>query len=122
MRTEWLSLDARVAAADPARSLMIDERARELLRARIGAEPQHRRAPWDNRLRARLRRLMILLPSLAVLGGVGLGAESAWCAPCRHHVPAPAARNTSTAAPDLRISRRAQPQHALPRRASTSGG
>jgi hypothetical protein len=90
VKPDRATVQARVAAADPARLLVIDEQARRALWARIAAEPQPPREPLVARAGARLRRALLLIPSIAVLAGAGLGVESAWCASCHRTTQSPA--------------------------------
>jgi hypothetical protein len=106
------ALEARLAAADPARRAPVDEAARERLWALLLAQPAPAATRLAARARARLRRrMLVLLPSLAVLGGVGLSAETAWCAPCRHHSISTSARpvRAAPAAPATVLPVRVEP-------------
>lgn len=90
MKPDHARVEARIAAADPARSFAIDERERRALWAIIASEPRPPRQRIGARVRTRLRKALILIPSIGIVSGAGLGAQSAWCAPCRQATHAPA--------------------------------
>lgn len=92
MRPSERELTARLAVADPALTLGADEAARaecwrRLMAAGAGtAQPPVPRG-WPARLRARLRRPIVLLPAIAALAGGALAYQPALCdarARCGH--------------------------------------
>jgi hypothetical protein len=78
---------ARLAAADPARGLAIDEAARERLRQSIAQTPAGTStAPSGARRRVRIRRLVLAIPAVLVLTAGALAATDVI------HIGAPAER------------------------------
>jgi hypothetical protein len=98
-------LTTRLAAADPARALPVDDAARaeqwaRLLAFKASPAPAPRARTWTRRLRGRLWRPGVLVPIIAALAGGAFGYQPAWCAakaPCRpgHAASPPAARRTA---------------------------
>lgn len=111
MKPTASELTARIAAADPARTLTVDDAARADLWARLmtsAGSPAPARRTWSRRLRARLWRPGVLLPVVVALAGGAFGYQPAWCAakaPCRPALASAPASSRRTAQPPPRVGR-----------------
>ena len=99
MSTAQTELTLRLAAADPGRSVALDERARSQLWEQViaDADPPARKRRGD-RVRNWLRRRAIIVPVIAAIGGAAFGAQPAWCAICNRD------RNQPALSPSVTVS------------------